>query len=248
MKKLVSLFIIIFSTSFLSQVKASSDPNFHIYICFGQSNMEGNAAIGTADKTGVNSRFQVMTVAPDDYQHLKRSVGNWYTALPPLCRWDTGLTPADYFGRTLTDSLPDSVKVGVIVVAMGGSGIDAFDKNNYVDYYKNADAWQKSLMNIYGGNPYAKIIEMAKIAQQSGVVKGILLHQGESNNMQADWPQKVQKIYNNMLADLSIEPNSIPLLAGEMLQQDQGGICWGMNGIIAKLPYYIPNSYPISSK
>ncbi|OJU41633.1 MAG: hypothetical protein BGN96_02495 [Bacteroidales bacterium 45-6] len=235
-------------SSALFQVKASVDPNFHIYICFGQSNMEGNAAIGAADQTGVSSRFRVLTVAADDYSHLGRSVGNWYTAVPPLCRWDTGLTPADYFGRTLTDSLPDSVKVGVIVVAMGGSGIDAFDKDNYVEYYTNADAWQKGLMNIYGGNPYAKIIEMAKLAQQSGVIKGILLHQGESNNMQPDWPLKVQKIYNNILADLKMEPNSIPLLAGEMLRQDQGGICWGMNDIIAKLPYYVPNSYPISSQ
>ena len=224
------------------------DPNFHIYICFGQSNMEGNAAIAADDKTGVNSRFQMMSVAPDDFQHMGRSVGNWYTATPPLCRWDTGLTPADYFGRTLVDSLPDSVKVGVIVVAIGGSGIDAFDKDNYTQYYQNADAWQKGLMDIYGGNPYAKIIEMAKLAQQKGVIKGILLHQGESNNGQTDWPRKIQKIYNNMLKDLNIEPNSIPLLAGEMLQQDQGGICWGMNSIIATLPYYIPDSYAISSK
>jgi hypothetical protein len=224
------------------------DPNFQIYICFGQSNMEGNAAIAADDKIGVNSRFQMMSVAPDDFQHLGRSVGKWYTATPPLCRWDTGLTPADYFGRTLVDSLPDSVKVGVIVVAIGGSGIDAFDKVNYTQYYNNADAWQKSLMNVYGGNPYAKIIEMAKLAQQKGVIKGILLHQGESNNGQPDWPLKIQKIYNDMLKDLNIEANSIPLLAGEMLQQDQGGICWGMNNIIASLPYYIPNSYAISSK
>jgi len=232
-----------------SQAKSNvgPDPNFHIYLCFGQSNMEGNASIAVEDRTGVDERFRVLTVSPDDYQHLGRSVGNWYTATPPLCRWDTGLTPADYFGRTLADSLPDNVKIGVIVVAMGGSGIDAFDKDNYQQYYANADAWQKSLMNIYGGNPYAKIIEMAKIAQQTGVIKGILLHQGETNNMQSDWPQKVKKIYNNILSDLNIEPNSIPLLAGEMLHQDQGGICWGMNSIIATLPYNIPNSYVISS-
>lgn len=224
------------------------NPNFHIYLCFGQSNMEGNAAILNDDKIGVKSRFQVMGVAPDDLQHLGRAKGKWYTAVPPLCRWDTGLTPADYFGRTLVDSLADSIKVGVIVVAMGGSGIDAFDKDNYKQYYDNADAWQKSLMNIYGGNPYAKMVEMAKIAQQSGVIKGILLHQGETNNMQTDWPQKVKKIYNNLLEDLHLEANSIPLLAGELLQQDQGGICWGMNGIIATLPYSIPYSYAISSK
>jgi hypothetical protein len=50
----------------------------------------------------------------------------------------------------LVDSLPDSVKIGIVMVAMGGSGIDAFDKDNYIQYYENADAWQKGLMNIYG--------------------------------------------------------------------------------------------------
>jgi len=247
MRKIISIVAIL--VCFYATMHAQApNPNFHIYLCFGQSNMEGNAAILNEDKLGVSSRFQVMTVSADDYQHLGRTKGKWYTATPPLCRWDTGLTPADYFGRTLVDSLADSIKVGVIVVAMGGSGIDAFDKDNYKQYFENADAWQKGLMNIYGGNPYAKMIEMAKIAQKTGVIKGILLHQGESNNMQTDWPQKVKKIYNNMLEDLAIAPNSIPLLAGEMLQQDQSGICWGMNSIIATLPYSIPYSYAISSK
>ncbi|HEY9123484.1 MAG TPA: sialate O-acetylesterase, partial [Bacteroidales bacterium] len=106
-----------------AQALDSPDPNFHIYICFGQSNMEGNAAIAAADTIGVSERFKVMTVSAGDFLHNGRSAGNWYTAKPPLCRWDNGLTPADYFGRVLVDSLPDSIKVGVIVVAMGGSGI-----------------------------------------------------------------------------------------------------------------------------
>lgn len=234
-------------TAFQKTGTVATDPNFHIYICFGQSNMEGASPIVEQDKNGVDDRFQVMTVSADDLQRMGRKTGEWYTATPPLCRWDNGLTPADYFGRTLVDSLPDSIKVGIVMVAMGGSGIDAFDKDNYTQYYKNGDAWQRGLMNIYGGNPYAKIIEMAKLAQNSGVIKGILLHQGETNNGQTDWPLKVKKIYYDMLEDLSILPNSIPLLAGEMLYQNQGGICWGMNSIISNLPNYIPNSHVISS-
>lgn len=239
--------ILLFATNLSAQV-STPDPNFHIYLCFGQSNMEGNAKITDQDRLGISSRFKVMIVSSDDLSHLSRSVGNWYRAVPPLCRWDTGLTPADYFGRTLIDSLPDSVKIGVIVIAMGGSGIDAFDKDNYKQYYQEADAWQKSLMNIYGGNPYAKMVAMAKLAKKKGVIKGILLHQGESNNMQADWPQKVEKIYSDLLRDLNLKPDSIPILAGEMLRKDQGGICWGMNSIIATLPYHIGNSYVISSE
>lgn len=29
----------------MMKASAAPDPNFHIYLCFGQSNMEGNAAI-----------------------------------------------------------------------------------------------------------------------------------------------------------------------------------------------------------
>jgi hypothetical protein len=223
------------------------DPNFHIYICFGQSNMEGNAAIGVADRTKLNPRFRMLAVCDGVYSGQQRYASNWYTALPPLCRQDTGLTPADYFGRVLTDSLPDSIRVGVVMVAIGGAGIDAFDKDNYKTYYSNSDAWQKSLMDIYGGNPYAKLIEMAKKAQKVGVIKGILLHQGESNNGQTDWPAKVKKIYDNMTTDLTLNPDSVPLLAGEMRYQDQGGICWGMNSIIENLPHTIKNCYVISA-
>lgn len=122
---------------------SKSDPNFHIYLCFGQSNMEGNAAIENVDKEGVSSRFRMMAVSPDDEEHLGRIAGEWYTAVPPLCRWDTGLTPIDYFGRTMVAETSDNVKVGVIMVAMGGAGIDAFDKENYKKYYGEADDWQK---------------------------------------------------------------------------------------------------------
>ncbi|WP_432713900.1 sialate O-acetylesterase, partial [Pedobacter sp.] len=42
--------------------------------------------------------------------------------------------------------------------------------------------------------------------------------------------------------------NSIPLLAGEVVHAEQGGVCASMNNIIAQLPQAIPNSYVISSK
>ncbi|MCR4825051.1 MAG: sialate O-acetylesterase, partial [Bacteroidales bacterium] len=38
----------------------AQDPDFHIYLCFGQSNMEGNARIQPQDLEGVSERFQMM--------------------------------------------------------------------------------------------------------------------------------------------------------------------------------------------
>lgn len=46
---------------------------------------------------------------------------------------------------------------------------------------------------------------------------------------------------------LGLNADSIPLLAGEVVHADQGGVCASMNSIIAKLPDTLPNSYVISS-
>jgi len=58
---------------------------------------------------------------------------------------------------------------------------------------------------------------------------------------------KVKTIYGNLIKDLDLNPDSVPLLAGELVNADQGGACAAMNLIIAKLPEVIPNSYVISS-
>ena len=89
---------------------------------------------------------------------------------------------------------------------------------------------------------------MAKLAQQDGVIKGILLHQGESNINDNAWPSKVKAVYDSLLYDLGLSADSIPLLAGEVVNADQGGACASVNSIIAKLPQTISNSYVISSK
>ena len=222
----------------------SQDSKFYIFLCFGQSNMEGNAKAEAQDST-VDPRFQVMESV--SCQNLGREKGKWYAAVPPLCRCRTGLTPADYFGRTLLENLPKGVRVGVINVAVGGCKIELFDKYHYQDYVSTAPSWMTGMIKEYDGNPYGRLVEMAKLAQKDGIIKGILLHQGESNTGDSTWPQKVKLVYNNLLQDLDLKPNSIPLLAGEVVSEDQGGACASMNKIIATLPQTIPNAHVISS-
>ncbi len=67
----------------ISFYAVSQDPVFHIYLCFGQSDMEGASKAGLQDST-VNPRFQAM--AAFDCENLLRTKGNWYPAIPPLCR------------------------------------------------------------------------------------------------------------------------------------------------------------------
>jgi hypothetical protein len=240
--KLVSF--VIAGLLLLNMNSSAQDKNFYIFVCFGQSNMEGNARIEPQDTT-VDSRFQVLEAV--DCPNLGRTKGNWYPAVPPLCRCHTGLTPADYFGRTLVANLPDSIKAGVINVSVAGCKIELFDKNNFKSYASTAPSWMTNIINEYGGDPYARLVEMAKLAEKDGVIKGILLHQGESNTNDTLWTQKVKVVYDNLVKDLNLDPGSVPLLAGEVVNADQGGVCASMNEIIATLPQTIPNAYVISS-
>lgn len=230
---------------FMSISAFSQDKNFYIFLSFGQSNMEGAAKIEAEDSIGVDARFQVMEAL--DCPNLNRKKGEWYTAVPPLCRCKTGLSPDDYFGRTLVANLPKNIKVGIINVAIGGCKMELFEKGSYKAYADSAPVWMKPIIKEYDGNPYARLVEIAKLAQKAGNIKGILLHQGESNTGDTAWPRKVKDVYDNLMQDLNLKPKAVPLLAGEVVDAEQNGLCASMNTIIATLPQTISNSYVISS-
>jgi alpha-L-fucosidase 2 len=216
-----------------------------IFLCFGQSNMEGFPGVQEQDKTNVDARFQVLAAV--DFPNLSRTKGQWYPAVPPLCRPSTGLCPADYFGRTMVSNLPPNIKVGLVDVSVAGCKIELFEKTNYQSYVSNAAPWMKNIINAYSENPYAYLVEMGQLAQKDGVIKGILLHQGESNTNDKEWPNKVKGIYDNLIKDLNLKAKDVPLLAGELVNADQHGACASMNAIIDDLPKTIPNCYVVSS-
>jgi hypothetical protein len=110
----------------------AQDTNFFIFLCFGQSNMEGFPGIEPQDQTPVDDRFQVLAAV--DFPKLGRRKGNWCPAVPPLCRGSTGLCPADYFGRTMVANLPANIRVGVINVSVAGCKIELFEKDTYRTY------------------------------------------------------------------------------------------------------------------
>ncbi len=223
----------------------AQDKNFHIFLCIGQSNMEGNARIEPKDTVGIDSRFVMMSAV--DCPDKGRVMGEWYTAVPPLARCTTGLTPADYFGRTMVANLPADHRVGVINVSVAGCRIEVFDKDICEEHIQSQADWLKNIAKEYGGNPYARLIELAKKAQKDGVIKGILLHQGESNNGQKEWPAMVKKIYQDILADLNLKAEDVPLLAGEMVHGDVGGACHAHNAVIATLPEVVPTAHVVPS-
>jgi hypothetical protein len=241
----LQLFPAILLLTLINTTCSAQRRKFYIFLCFGQSNMEGNARVESQDTVAVDPRFQVLQAV--DCPDRGRIKDSWYTAVPPLCRCRTGLTPADYFGRTLAANLPKKVRIGIINVSVAGSKIEIFEKDKYQAYVATVPIWMKNMVAEYNGNPYARLVELAKIAQKAGVIKGILLHQGESNPNDSLWGQKVKGIYYNLMKDLRLKPKKVPLLAGELVNADQNGACAAMNKVIDELPEIIPNSYVISS-
>ena len=232
--------------SFLFSISNSEpDPNFHIYLAFGQSNMEGQGEIEAQDLANVPERFKLL--ASVDMPTLGRTKGSWYTAIPPLCRGYTRIGVTDYFGRELIENLPDNISVGLIIVAIGGASIDLFDEDKVEDYIPTEPDWFQNIAKEYGEHPYKLLVQLGKIAQKDGVIKGILLHQGETNTGDEEWPNNVKKVYDNLIKDLELNPEKVPLLVGEVVDEAQHGCCFPHNKIIEKVPEVIPNSYIVKS-
>ena len=223
----------------------AQDPNFYIFLCFGQSNMEGAARPEPQDLEGVSPRFLLMPAVDDPARN--RKMGEWCQALPPLCRPNTGLTPADYFGRTLTENLPENIRIGVIHVAIGGIRIEGFMPDEMENYVKNAPGWMVGMLQAYGNNPYERLVTLAKKAQKDGVIKGVIMHQGESNTGDMEWANKVQNVYDHLLGDLQLKPEEVPLLAGEVVQANGEGQCVAMNKQINDLPKTLHTAQVVSS-
>lgn len=238
-------FLILAGLLVLGRGAFAQDTNLWIFLCFGQSNMEGFPGIDEQDKTGVSDRFQLFAAV--DFPKPERKKGNWYPAVPPLCRPNSGICPADYFGRTMVSNLPPAIKIGVVNVSVAGCKIELFGRESFPSYASNAAPWMKKIIETYSNNPYDYLVETAKLAQKDGVIKGILLHQGESNSGDKEWPNKVKAIYESLLKDLNLKAGETPLLAGELVNADQNGACAGMNKIIAELPNVIPTAHVISS-
>ena len=229
----------------VSSASAPADPNFYIFLCFGQSNMEGNARPEAQDLVSPGPRFLLMPAVDDPGRG--RKMGEWCEAVPPLCRPNTGLTPADWFGRTLVESLPENIKIGVIHVAIGGIDIKGFLPDSIDSYVKRAPQWMKGMLAAYDNNPYERLVTLAKKAQKDGVIKGILMHQGETNTGDPQWARMVKEVYDNLCGDLQLKPEEVNLYAGNIVQANGQGVCIGCKKQIDELPLTLHTSQVISS-
>lgn len=222
----------------------AQDPNFYIYLAIGQSNMVGQAPL-TAQDSIVSERFLNLTASDCDTHPM----GQWRKAVPPLARQWTKLGPTDYFGRTMLENLPKDKKVGTLLVAVDGCAIDMFHPQLTDPWVgKNLPDWQRNEINCYGGKPLERLVTLAKQAQKDGVIKGIILHQGETDAYNETWPQKVKELYGYLLKELNLKAEDCPIIAGEPVGAEYNGVCKHSIPTIQTLPLWIPTSAVVSSK
>jgi hypothetical protein len=198
------------------------DSNFHIYLLMGQSNMAGRGKI--------TEKFKA---APDSNILSLDKQGKWIIAKHPL-HFDkaiAGVGPGLKFAQEMLKRADKEVKIGLVPCAVGGTSINkwkigAYDRQTHT-------------------HPYDDAIARIKQAMQSGVIKGVIWHQGESDqNNVGDYLPKLQELIRN-IRSLVQNPN-LPFVVGELGQYNDA--YHAMNVEIRKVKTQVPVTAVVSTK
>jgi len=144
--------------------------NFHLYLLAGQSNMAGRGVIDPEDNTAHPRVFM-----------LSKN-GTWIPAIHPI-HYDKPVAGAGLalaFAKEIADR-NQQISIGLIPAACGGSPISIWEPGAYFD--------------ATDSHPYNDAITRTKQAMESGALKGVLWHQGESDSK----PQLAENYKGNLV-------------------------------------------------
>lgn len=231
-----------------SCTKPVPEPQKHLFLAIGQSNMVGKGEVSPED-TIVSPRFlNLASTTTDD-----REVGEWRVARPGNCRpgatYPNYVSLTDHFGKTLLEYLPEIDSIGVLQVGVDGCPMRLFDPDQYQGFVDSCQMdWMNGQLDAYDRKPYERLITLAKKAQAEGwVIEGILVHQGETDAYSDYWPKETHRVYLNLLNVLGLDAEKVPLIAGEAIGIDQNGVCAHCNPTIDRLHDFIPTGWTVSA-
>jgi hypothetical protein len=197
----------------------SVDSSFHIYLLIGQSNMSGRGKPDSESKV-INRQILMLD-----------SLNHWIPATDPV-HFDkpiAGVGPAISFAKNmLSDN--KNIKIGLVPCAWGGSPFSV---------------WELGAVYMKA-HPYDDAIARTKIAMQQGVLKGVLWHQGESDNNSALatlYLNKLRVLINRLRVDLHAP--GLPFVAGEIGYFNKVNI---INKVIDSLPQVVSNTAVVSAE
>jgi len=198
----------------VSAVSAADAEPRHIYLLIGQSNMAGRAAFTKAE------------AEPIARCSLLDREGKWTPAKNPLNIYSTirkgagmqKMNPGYMFARTMLEK-NKAISIGLVVNAKGGTSIKSWAKGT--KFYKDA-------------------VKRTKLAQKTGVLKGVLWHQGESDSKDAKYLDKLKALIADLRKDLG-QPD-LPFVAGQVNKVPL------INDQISKLPKAVEHTGFTSSE
>jgi hypothetical protein len=172
---------------------ANVNPNFHIYLLTGQSNMSGRGTLAT-NVDATNPRIKIL-----------QQNGTWVTATHPLHAevepTAAAVGPGLAFALKMLENADPNVTIGLIPTAVGGQSITVFEPG-VINTRTNKSIYDES-------------VNYANIARTQGVLKGVLFHQGESNNgSTSTWLSGVKNLINNFRT--AFNNSQLPFIIGEM--------------------------------
>lgn len=228
--------------------KPAPEPQKMLFLAIGQSNMVGKGEVSPED-TIVSPRFlNLASTRTDD-----REVGEWRVARPGNCRpgyeYPNHVSLTDHFGKTLLEYIPAIDSIAVLQVGVDGCPMRLFDPDQYQGFVDSCQMdWMNGQLDAYDRKPYERLINLAKKAQSEGwEIRGILVHQGETDAYSDYWPKETNKVYQNLLNVLGLQAENVPLLAGEAIGIDQNGVCAHANPTIDRLHDFVPTGWTISA-
>ena len=173
----------------------SSKENFHLFLLMGQSNMSGGVGLAAGDTKPVPSVMK-MRYAKEGEEP------KWAPGAHPLhprrpnkkARFGPGLSFAEAY---LADK--PGVTVGLIPMAWGGRSIAQLSK---------------------GSEIYGDAIRHTKAAIQSGTLKGVLWHQGESDTVEQTRSDAYENRLHRLIEDVREDLGNpqLPFIAGNLAE------------------------------
>lgn len=140
---------------------------------------------------------------------------------------DNSLSPVSHFMKTMTEALKAEAKVAIL------------ESNQHGNDLRDMTRSEKS---------YQKLLGEARKALKKGSIKGVMLQQDHGNAGDREWSRQVKRVYDNLLADLNLSAQDVPLFVAEVASQQEGGQYYMMNDMIHGLRTTIPSVHVISSK
>jgi hypothetical protein len=172
-------------------VKLPAKEKFHLYLLVGQSNMAGRGKVEAQDKKPVAN---LLMLSKDN---------QWVPAVDPMHfdKSSAGVGPGRTFGMEVAAADP-TVTIGLIPCAVGGSPISVWVPGAYYEPTKS--------------HPWDDAIKRAKLAQEKGVIKGILWHQGEGDSGDKTATVYAGKLKNLVLAFRKELNTDAPFIVGQL--------------------------------